>query len=194
MSTLEGARDKAVRRALARQRRRSSVLGAEAGPALTERLLALPEVAAAGCVAAYASFGTEPPTEALLEALRGAGKRVLLPMVLDDLDLDWAEYAGPESLGFTLRGPAEPVGPRLGVGAIAAADVVLVPALAVARDGVRLGKGGGSYDRALARTRPGVLVVALLWDGELHDAGELPDEPHDRPVGAVVTPSGTTRL
>jgi 5-formyltetrahydrofolate cyclo-ligase len=89
---------------------------------------------------------------------------------------------------------AEPVGPRLGVDAIAAADVVLVPALAVARDGVRLGKGGGSYDRALARARTGALVVALLWDGELHDAGDLPVEPHDRPVDAVVTPSATTRL
>ncbi len=70
VSTLDGSRDKAVRRALARQRRRSAVLGADAGPALAERLLALPEVAAAGCVAAYSSFGTEPPTEALLEALR----------------------------------------------------------------------------------------------------------------------------
>lgn len=170
------------------------MLGADAGPALAERSLALPEVAAAGCVAAYSSFGTEPPTEALLEALRHAGMRVLLPVVLDDLDLDWAEYEGPESLGFTLRGMAEPIGPRLGLDAIAAADVVLVPALAVARDGVRLGKGGGSYDRALARARPGALVVALLWDGELHEAGELPAEPHDHPVGAVVTPTATTRL
>jgi 5-formyltetrahydrofolate cyclo-ligase len=194
VSTLDGSRDKAVRRALARQRRRSAVLGADAGPALAERVLALPEVAAAGCVAAYSSFGTEPPTEALLDALRGAGKRVLLPVVLDDLDLDWAEYEGPESLGFTLRGMAEPVGRRLGVDAIAAAEVALVPALAVGRDGVRLGKGGGSYDRALARARPGALVVALLWDGELHDAGDLPAEPHDHPVDAVVTPTTTTRL
>jgi 5-formyltetrahydrofolate cyclo-ligase len=194
VSTLDGSRDKAVRRALARQRRRSAVLGADAGPALAGRVLALPEVAAARCVAAYSSFGTEPPTDSLLEALRAAGKRVLLPVVLDDLDLDWAEYGGPESLGFTLRGMAEPVGERLGPDAIGSADVMLVPALAVARDGVRLGKGGGSYDRALARTRSGALVVALLWDGELHDAGDLPAEPHDCPVDAVVTPSATTRL
>jgi 5-formyltetrahydrofolate cyclo-ligase len=194
VSTLDGSRDKAVRRALVRQRRRSAVLGADAGPALAARVLALPEVAAARWVAAYSSFGTEPPTQDLLEALRGAGTRVLLPVVLDDLDLDWAEYEGPESLGFTLRGMAEPLGARLGVEAIGRADVVLAPALAAARDGVRLGKGGGSYDRALARARPGVLVVALLWDGELQDAGELPAEPHDHPVGAVVTPGATTRL
>jgi 5-formyltetrahydrofolate cyclo-ligase len=64
----------------------------------------------------------------------------------------------------------------------------VVPAVAVDRQGTRLGRGGGSYDRALARVRPGVLVVAALYDGELVD--RLPVQAHDRPVGAVVTPGG----
>jgi 5-formyltetrahydrofolate cyclo-ligase len=68
---------------------------------------------------------------------------------------------------------------------------VLVPALAVDRHGNRLGRGGGSYDRALARATG--LTVAVLYDGELVDL--LPVEPHDVPVNAVVTPrSGLVRL
>jgi 5-formyltetrahydrofolate cyclo-ligase len=85
-------------------------------------------------------------------------------------------------------GLLEPVGPRLGPTAIGAADVVVVPALAVARDGVRLGRGGGYYDRALRHVRPGAALVAAVFDDELLDA--LPAEPHDRLVTAVVTPSG----
>ena len=80
----------------------------------------------------------------------------------------------------------------LGVQTVAEADLVLVPALAVGADGTRLGRGGGSYDRALARVPAGVPVVALLYDGELLPA--VPSEPHDRRVTAVVTPSGVHRL
>jgi 5-formyltetrahydrofolate cyclo-ligase len=69
---------------------------------------------------------------------------------------------------------------------------VLVPALAVARDGVRLGRGGGSYDRALARVAPGTPRVALLFDGELVDA--LPADPWDVPVTDAVTPAGWRAL
>ena len=49
-------------------------------------------------VAAYVSVGKEPGTRALLDALRSAGKRVLLPLLLPDNDLDWAAYEGPGSL------------------------------------------------------------------------------------------------
>jgi 5-formyltetrahydrofolate cyclo-ligase len=66
--------------------------------------------------------------------------------------------------------------------------MVVVPAVAVDARGVRLGRGGGSYDRALARVAPDTLVVALLHDGEVVE--ELPYEPHDRRVDAVITPSG----
>jgi 5-formyltetrahydrofolate cyclo-ligase len=120
-------------------------------------------------LAAYSSFGTEPPTGALLA---GAEAEVLLPVLLPDGDLDWAGADGR----------------LLGVGAVAACGLVVVPALAVDRRGVRLGRGGGSYDRALARVPEPVPTVALLHDGEVVDA--LPSEPHDVPVKAVVTPSG----
>ena len=58
--------------------------------------------------------------------------------------------------------------------------MVLVPALAVDRTGMRLGRGGGSYDRALGRVPVGTFVCALLYDGEVLDR-----VPHDdaRPAG-----------
>jgi 5-formyltetrahydrofolate cyclo-ligase len=108
----------------------------------------------------------------------------LLPVLLPDGDLDWAEHDGELVPGR--YGVLEPTGRRLGVDAVAGCDVVLVPALLVDREGVRLGKGGGSYDRAL--TRAAGLTVALVHDDELVDT--LPCEPHDVRVGAVATPSG----
>jgi 5-formyltetrahydrofolate cyclo-ligase len=112
--------------------------------------------------------------------------------VRDDLDLDWALDDGERRTSAVVR-VSEPTGPRLGPQAVAEAAVVLVPALAVDRRGVRLGQGGGSYDRALSRVRPGTLVVALLHPGELFDE-PLPSAPHDRPVHAVATVDGVVRL
>jgi 5-formyltetrahydrofolate cyclo-ligase len=160
--------------------------------ALCERVLALTEVAGARCVAAYVSVGSEPGTAPLCAALRARGVRVLLPRLRTDLDLDWSDYSGPDALRPAVRGLREPTAPRLGPDALTAADAVVVPALAVDRRGARLGRGGGSYDRALARVPAGRLVVALLHDGELVAA--VPEEPHDRRVTAAVTASRTLRF
>ncbi len=114
----------------------------------------------------------------------------LLPVLCPDLDLDWAEYTGALVPGrFGLR---EPAGPRLGPAAIGSASLVIVPAVAVDRRGVRLGRGGGSYDRALARVPAGTMIVAALYDGELVTA--LPADEHDVRVTAVATPAGLIRL
>ncbi|EEP73175.1 5-formyltetrahydrofolate cyclo-ligase [Micromonospora sp. ATCC 39149] len=145
-------------------------------------------------VTGYVPVGSEPGGPELPEVLRMAlppGGELLLPVLRDDLDLDWAAYTGPGCLVAAGRGLREPTGPRLGRAAIADARLVVVPALAVDRLGRRLGRGGGSYDRALARVADGALTVALLHDGELVE--HLPAEPHDRPVRAVVTPSGGLR-
>ena len=147
----------------------------------------------AGTIAAYLSVGTEPQTAGLVFALWKKGSYVLLPVLRDDNDLDWASYEGPESLASGPHGLLQPTEPRRGVGAIASADFVIVPALAVAKDGHRLGRGGGCYDRALARVGPAVPTVALVYDNELLD--EVPAGPHDQPVRAVAQPGrGITRL
>lgn len=149
-------------------------------------------------MAAYVPIGTEPGGPELPEKLRHTYAKpspspalanrltLLLPLLLPDGDLDWAPYEGPESLTRGPHGLLEPSGPRLGADAIAEADLVVVPALAVDRRGLRMGKGGGSYDRALSRLPSSAFTIALLHDGELLDT--VPAEPHDRPVRAVVTP------
>lgn len=167
---------------------------AEAAGHLRDVLLADPDVAAASTVAAYVSVGGEPGTGPLLEELESRGVQTLLPVLTDDGDLDWARYTGPLGLAPASRGLVEPRARRLGPEALRSAPVVLVPALAVDRRGYRLGRGGGSYDRALARLiGASALVVALLHDGELLDL-PIPTEPHDVPVTAVATPSGLSRL
>jgi 5-formyltetrahydrofolate cyclo-ligase len=163
------------------------------GEALRDAVLALREMAAASCVTAYVARMAEPDTAPLIVELHRRGVRVLLPVLLPDLDLDWAVDDGERHRSSVHRGLTEPAGTPLGPEAIAAADVILAPALAVDRSGVRLGYGGGCYDRALTRIRPDALVVALLHDGELRDE-PLPAEPHDRRVDAVAMPSGAVRL
>ncbi|MGW1890200.1 5-formyltetrahydrofolate cyclo-ligase [Streptomyces sp. NPDC002004] len=171
----------------------------ETAQVLAVRALELPELAGARTVAAYVSVGTEPGTLALLDALHARGVRVLLPVLLPDNDLDWGAYAGAGGLEEIHHAGKmallEPRGERLGPDAVVAADAVLLPGLAVDARGMRLGRGGGSYDRVLARLeRAGAdpALVVLLYDAEIVE--RVPEEPHDRPVHAVVTPSGVRRF
>jgi 5-formyltetrahydrofolate cyclo-ligase len=162
-------------RRTAQLRRLQTGLKSDLGPAIA------PLLARSDYVAGYQPVGTEPGVT--------PAPGWLLPILLPDGDLDWAVNTG-EYVENHL-GLREPAGPRLGTDAIARCDLVLVPALAVDRRGYRLGRGGGSYDRALRRATG--FTVALLHDGELVD--EVPTEPHDVAVDAVATPSlGVVRL
>jgi len=177
---------------LTARNRRSLVDRSELARATAEHLVAAPEVRRAATVAAYVSVGSEPGTGALLRELAAAGKRVVLPVLMPDGDLDWGVYTGDESLVSAPMGLLEPAGPRLGVDAVATADVVLVPGLAVSATGDRLGRGGGSYDRALSRVPVGTFTCVLLHDEEV--GLDVPVEPHDRRVTAAATPSGIVRF
>jgi 5-formyltetrahydrofolate cyclo-ligase len=131
------------------------------------------DVAPVRVVALYLSFATEPGTGPLIEWLADHRVRALAPTLLPDADLGWMDVPGGAP-------------PRLD--AITDAEVILVPALAVDLRGHRLGRGGGSYDRALARVRPEQTVLAVVHDDEVLDA--VPFEAHDQMVDGVLTPSG----
>ena len=173
--------------------RRTPAERADAGLRLAEH--GLPAWAHLKVVAAHAAVDAEPPTRPLLDGLRGAGVTVWLPVVdgalldgapLDGALLDWAPYDGWDRLVAGPFGLRQPAGDRLGPAAVAGADLVVVPALAVDPHGNRLGRGGGYYDRALAGLD--VPVAAVVFDDERVD--EVPAEPHDVPVDAVLSPAG----
>ncbi|CAN5553098.1 5-formyltetrahydrofolate cyclo-ligase [soil metagenome] len=175
----------------ARNRRSPTEIGLFAR-GLAGHLLEVPEVRQAATVAAYVSIGTEPGTSWLLDGLRAACTRGVRPVLLPDGDRDWAAYEGEGVLARARYGLLEPTGRRLGVDAVGTADAVLVPGLAVSRTGLRLGRGGGSYDRALGRVPVGTFTCVLLYDGETDL--DVPAEQHDRAVTAVATPSGIRRF
>ena len=188
------SRKMALRRQLLTHRKKIDVLERDASTrSLRDAVLSLPEIQMAGTVAAYVSVGTEPDTRGLIYALWKRGTYVLLPLLRADNDLDWASYEGPDSLGPGPHGLLEPTEPPRGVPAITSADLVIVPALAVDRAGMRLGRGGGSYDRALARVGAAIPTIALIYDDELLD--EVPAGPLDQPVRMAAQPGqGITRL
>jgi 5-formyltetrahydrofolate cyclo-ligase len=178
------------RRSLARQRDRS--IDAEAialaASALLDTIAAShsragepPCDAEQPCVAIYRSLPTEPPTRALAQMLHERNVTVIVPETLPDFDLEWHELLADGTEG-----------PRLGLEAIRAAHLILTPALSVDRSGTRLGQGGGCYDRALARRRPGAGVVAIINDDELAES-PLPFNAHDVRVDAVITPASGYR-
>ena len=170
---------------LARRAARSPEERAAAARSLAAALAS--RLADVAVVAAYVPTAEEPGHDRLPGALPG---RVLLPVVpARGRELSWAEYDGRLVAGrFGLQ---EPAGERLPATALARADVVVVPALAVATDGTRLGRGGGYYDRALAHARADAVLVAAVFDDELLEA--LPAGAHARRVTAVVPPSGGWR-
>ena len=177
-----------LRRSLrARRAGRGEDERARAGEALAGYAAAL----GPGPIAAFVGVFGEPPTLALLAALHERGVRVLLPLLRDDLDLEWVVFEG--DAGQLVRGRhgvLQPAGESLGLGGIAEAALVLAPALAVDSAGRRLGQGGGSYDRALTRTSAPVLAV--VFDDELLES--VPVQAHDRPVNGTLTPLGGVRL
>lgn len=172
----------AVRQRL-RALRRERVPGRDRARDATELELAALEVAyAAGLgpgdwVAAYESTPLEPPTEALVAALVARGIRVMVPVTLEDWDLDWREVTSAPT-----NAPGSSPD-RLGRDAIGRAAVVFVPAHGVDRAGTRIGQGKGCYDRALPRTTGRTVAVVHPWEA-LDE--ELPHEPHDRPMDAVM--------
>lgn len=174
----------------ARRRVADDVRAAEARQ-VCERLEALESIVTSGStVCAYVPVGTEPGSIEMLDMLLGRAGRVLLPVARTTaqntpLPLSWGEYR-PGTLTTARWGLLEPPQPWLPPSALADAAVVLVPALAVDRRGVRLGRGRGFYDRSLGDRGPHTLLIAVVRDAEVLD--ELPADPHDVPMTHALTP------
>jgi 5-formyltetrahydrofolate cyclo-ligase len=181
--------EKRALRAELRERRRihtARQIAADSA-ALTTRLVALATDLGARSLAAYLSLPEEPDTRPFLRWTAEQGLRVLLPISRVDGLLDWAPYDGAEEDADILGMPT-PTSELLGPIAINDVDLILVPAAAVDRTGMRMGWGRGYFDKTLGSMENCPPVYAVIFDDELVDV--VPRERHDMPVDGVVTPGG----
>jgi 5-formyltetrahydrofolate cyclo-ligase len=150
------------------------------------------EISSARVIASYISYGDEPNTAELNQAIIAAGKKLLLPRMVEvngEPGLEWVAWNGdPHNLKERGR-ILEPIGPAdIDHNQI---EVVIVPALRVDGDGYRLGQGGGFYDRTLAQVD--AWTIALIFPEEI-SGQPLPRESHDIPVNSYATHDMVVRL
>jgi 5-formyltetrahydrofolate cyclo-ligase len=147
---------------------------------------------------AYLGVAHEPPTLALITALHEAGHKVLLPVCEPDRGLSWVLWNPDSEFVRSRYAPIkEPAGERHGLEAIRDVAGLFLPATAVDMSGNRIGQGGGYYDKFLADAEAAGLQApraAVIYDSELLPASSIPVEGFDRPVDAVLTPSGLVQL
>jgi 5-formyltetrahydrofolate cyclo-ligase len=170
-----------------RRRIRTATQREAAADGLTSNLRKLATDTGAHFIAAYLSLPEEPGTRTFLHWADDQGLRVLLPISRDDGLLDWAPYDAGEEAADILGMPT-PTSELLGPIAINDVDLILVPAAAVDRHGMRMGWGRGYFDKTLGSMENCPPVYAVIFDDELVD--EVPRERHDMPVTGVVMPGG----
>ena len=169
-------------RLLARVRELDEAYLLSSGEALCRRVLDMPQYRAAKTVFAFAGTGWEVDTAPLLRAALAAGKRLCVPLcaVPGQMEArllrDLAELT-PGAYGIPAPPEDAPLCPPEEI------DFAAVPCLSCTRTGIRLGRGGGYYDRFLAGRS--LFTAALCRETMLSDS--LPAEPWDVPVDAVVT-------
>jgi 5-formyltetrahydrofolate cyclo-ligase len=179
---------KRILRAELRERRRVMTSSERrlATEGLTARLTELIASTGAESISCYLSMPTEPDTRPFLEWAEARGIRVLFPVTREDGLLDWTvgeEHS--ETLG--LHGVPEAIGELLGPMAINDVDLIIVPAAAIDRTGMRLGWGRGYFDKTLGSMERCPPVYAVVFDSEFVE--QVPREVHDQPVNGVVTPT-----
>ncbi len=163
-----------------------------AAAAIGERLDALVDELGARSISCFLSTMAEPGTrEFVIRAVR-RGIRVLLPVTRADGLLDWAVATDDGDVTEGLYGLPEPTGEVLGPIAVNDVDLMIVPAAAVDRSGMRMGWGRGYFDKTIGSMEKCPPVYAVIYDSEILDS--LPREVHDQPVNGVVTPTQTLTL
>ena len=153
-----------------------------------EFLATSPEFSQAKIIASYMSYGDEPDTQRLNQALIAAGKTLLLPRINGE-GIDWVQWNGDADNLQKVKKILEPSGPVFTT--LEKIEIVVVPALRIDRSGYRLGQGGGYYDRALPHLS--AWSIGLIHPDEI-SSEDLPREPWDHPLHAAATPDLVLRF
>lgn len=193
MST-EAEQEKRALRADLRERRAqlSDAQRESAAHLIGERLDALIQSLGARSISCFLSTTQEPGTREFVSRAVRRGIRVLLPITRSDGLLDWAVATDDGDVAEGLYGLPEPTGEVLGPIAVNDVDLMIVPAAAVDRTGMRMGWGRGYFDKTIGSMEKCPPVYAVIYDSEILDS--LPREVHDQPVSGVVTPTQTLNL
>ncbi|WP_341933799.1 5-formyltetrahydrofolate cyclo-ligase [Microbacterium sp. LWO14-1.2] len=186
--------EKRALRAELRERRQllSDAQRESAASAIAERLDELIAELGAASISCFLSTTTEPGTRDFVKAAVRRGIRVLLPVTRADGLLDWAVASDDDEISEGLYGLPEPTGEVLGPIAVNDVDLMIIPAAAVDRTGMRMGWGRGYFDKTIGSMEKCPPVYAVIYDSEVLDS--LPSEVHDQPVNGVVTPTQTLLL
>jgi 5-formyltetrahydrofolate cyclo-ligase len=157
-----------------------------------EQLDALVAQLGARSISCFLSTTFEPGTREFVDGAVARGIRVLLPITRADGLLDWAVATTDLDITEGMYGLPEPVGELLGPIAVNDVDLLVIPAAAVDRSGMRLGWGRGFFDKTIGSMEGCPPVYAVVYDSEFLD--EVPSDLHDQPVTGIVTPTQTLVL
>ncbi len=149
---------------------------------ITNSLLAMPEFSAATMMFIYISVGREPHTHTMIETALQKGKRVCVPLCLGDGIMQAREIFSLNALQKTSMGLLEPAqdAPIVPLNEI---DFIVAPCVATDKKGMRLGRGGGYYDRFLKKTKAPLVCIcreALMYE-------QLPFDEMDVPLPMILT-------
>lgn len=159
--------------------------------AIAERVLSLPELDGASTALLYGASPEEADPAVLEAALRELGIRIAYPRVAGDRELTLHWVDGPEVLVEGAYGLLQPVADTP-LATLAEMAVVVVPGVAFDCEGNRLGFGGGYYDTLLGTPDGSPTAVGIAYDEQVVD--HVPNEPRDRPLDVLVTPTRTLRF
>jgi 5-formyltetrahydrofolate cyclo-ligase len=163
-------------------------LAARFSDCIQPRLIDSPLFDEAATLVLYAAKDNEPNTWLILEHALKAGRRVLFPKIVsNEPNLSLVRVRDREELRPGTFGILEPPGAEMVSPALLERALICVPGVAFSVSGQRLGRGGGYYDCLLAAANPQAITVGLAYSFQVLD--RLPQSPHDRRLGFIVTAS-----
>ena len=186
------SKDYLRREILSQLKSMSHALRAEASLVICETAANLPAFREASCVALFAPLPSEPDIHPLIEEAWAEGKRVVLPLMLEESpvpELAWHEIKSWEEVVIPgpqgLREPDPAVCLKVPLAEI---ECVFVPGIAYDTEGFRLGRGGGFYDRFLSLAPTELPRIGLMFAQQMVPL--VPREPHDHPLQTIITENG----